>query len=54
MKFNKKQKEIIIKIVSGEIQDIYSYMSAFNLLSFVLMQLKNILMNVKKLEFILI
>lgn len=35
MKFNKKQKEIIIKIVSGEIQDIYSYMSAFNLLSFV-------------------
>ena len=35
MKFNKKQKEILKKIVSGEIQDIYSYMTTFNLITFV-------------------
>lgn len=34
MKFNKKQKEIAKRIASGEIQDIYSYMTAFNLLTF--------------------
>lgn len=34
MKFNRKQKEIIRKIASGEIQDIYSYMTTFNLLTF--------------------
>lgn len=34
MKFNRKQKEIIRKMASGEIQDIYSYMTAFNLLTF--------------------
>lgn len=34
MKFNKKQKEILKKIVSGEIQDIYSYMTTFNLTTF--------------------
>lgn len=34
MKFNRKQKEIIRKIASGEIQDIYSYMNTFNLLTF--------------------
>lgn len=34
MKFNRKQKEIIKKIASDEIQDIYSYMTAFNLLTF--------------------
>ena len=34
MRFNKRQKDIIKKIASEEIQDIYSYMTALNLLSF--------------------
>lgn len=34
MKFNKKEKDIIRKIVSGEIQDLYSYMGALKLLTF--------------------
>ncbi len=34
MRFNKKQKDIIMKIASGEIKDIYSYMTSLKLLSF--------------------